>query len=286
MQKKNQNNNNIKKNKKTINNKINIKSNNKIDNCNHLNHHQDCIEVINHTEFAIIKFNFSHNLNALSQHFIKLLNEKINVLDTINKCKIIIFTGVEKAFSAGVDIKEMQNVDGEKAYNMDYLNPMWDAIYNLKIPTIAAVNGYALGGGFELALMCDIIFASKNAKFSFPEVNLGLMPGLGGIHFLNQIIGKYKTADLVMSGKMIDAQKAYELGIVTDVVENDALEHAINYAKQICKKPYLAVKAIKEAVKYSNNIGIDQARRNDRDLFYSLFSTKDKIELIEKFLKK
>jgi enoyl-CoA hydratase/carnithine racemase len=234
---------------------------------------------------AILTLNNPSKLNVLSSDFMTEINEKICDIDL--KAKVLIVTGCKKAFSAGVDIAEIKEHSSESACIKNFIDHRWECIFNVKIPVIAAVSGYALGGGFELALMCDIIIAAENAQFGFPEVNLGLMPGMGGAQLLTGIIGSKLTSEIIMTGNLLSSQRAKELKIVSAVVDNDNLmQMVMELALKISQKSLSSLKMIKNSIRLSQNIGLDQGLINERRMFRSLFSTSDKIESVEKFLKR
>jgi enoyl-CoA hydratase len=163
----------------------------------------------------------------------------------------------------------------------------WDRVLHTRIPVIAGVEGYALGGGFELALACDMIFAAENAVFGFPEVNLGLMPGFGGTQLLTKIVGAKKASELITTGDFITANHALELNIVNRIIETEKLEEeVINFAKRIAEKPLLSLLSIKEAIALSQNVGRDDGMKIERHMFRALCATADKKELVTAFLSK
>ncbi|MDR0678228.1 MAG: enoyl-CoA hydratase/isomerase family protein [Holosporaceae bacterium] len=235
---------------------------------------------------AILTLNNPHKLNALSSGFMAEINEKIGDIDL--KAKVLIVAGCQKAFSAGVDIAEIKKHSSESACIENFIDHRWECVFNVKIPVIAAVSGYALGGGFELALMCDIIIATKQAKFGFPEVNLGLMPGMGGAQLLTGIIGPKLTSKIIMTGDLLSSEKAKELKIVSSIVNgyDELMPKAMELALKISKKSLPSLKMIKNSIRLSQNVGLNQGMKNERLMFRSLFSNKDKKEKVEKFLKR
>jgi enoyl-CoA hydratase/carnithine racemase len=215
----------------------------------------------------------------------KEINEKICDIDL--RAKVLIITGCKKAFSTGVDISEIKNHSSESACLNNFIDYRWECIFNVKIPVIAAVSGYAIGGGFELALMCDIIIATENAKFGFPEVNLGLMPGMGGAQLLPRIIGPKLTSEIIMTGDLLSSQRAKELKIVSLVVNDDELmQKTMEFALKISQKSLPSLKMIKDSIRLSQNSTLNQGIKNERLMFRSLFSTNDKKEKVAKFLKR
>jgi enoyl-CoA hydratase/carnithine racemase len=234
---------------------------------------------------AVLTLDNPSKLNALSSDFMKEIDEEIRGVD--QKASVLIATGCKKAFAAGVDISEIERHSSESACLENFVDEKWESLFNVKIPTIAAVSGYALGGGFELALMCDVIIAAKSAKFGFPEVNLGLMPGMGGTQALARIVGIKLACEIIMTGDFLSAQRAKELNVVSQVVEDDELmPTAREFAQKIARKSPSSLRMIKEAIRLSQNVGLIQGMRSERLMFRSLFSTADKKRKIEDFLKR
>ncbi|MBO7642089.1 MAG: enoyl-CoA hydratase/isomerase family protein [Alphaproteobacteria bacterium] len=235
---------------------------------------------------AILTLNNPKKLNALNTNFVEEIYD--HLFDVEKKANVLVIFGTEKAFAAGVDINEIDSLTFEKALIKEFIDYKWERILNVKIPIISGVEKYALGGGFELALASDIIIANENAKFGFPEVNLGLMPGLGGTQLLTRIVGSKKASELIMSGDFIDAKEALQLNIVSKVLSSsaDLKREALNLAKKIAEKSPTSLRLIKEAIQLSQNTGCLQGIKIERNLFRSLFSTSYKEKLTKKFLKK
>lgn len=235
---------------------------------------------------AILTLNNPKKLNALNTNFVEEIYD--HLFDVEKKANVLVIFGTEKAFAAGVDINEIDSLTFEKALIKEFIDYKWERILNVKIPIISGVEKYALGGGFELALASDIIIANENAKFGFPEVNLGLMPGLGGTQLLTRIVGSKKASELIMSGDFIDAKEALQLNIVSKVLSSsaDLKQEALNLAKKIAEKSPTSLRLIKEAIQLSQNTGCLQGIKIERNLFRSLFSTSYKEKLTKKFLKK
>lgn len=224
-------------------------------------------------------------LNALSASFVEMIYEKL--VDIESKAKVLVIFGTEKAFAAGVDINEFAKLDYEKATLNDFINYKWERVLNTKIPVIAAVQGYALGAGFELALASDIIIAADSSVFGFPEINFGLIPGLGGTQLLSRLVGVKKASELIMTGDYISAKEALSLGIVSKIVEKESLKDAaIALAQKIAKKSDVGLRLAKEAIRLSQNAPLSQGICTERTMFRSLFSTQAKIEGVSRFLKK
>ncbi|MBR1734490.1 MAG: enoyl-CoA hydratase/isomerase family protein [Alphaproteobacteria bacterium] len=236
---------------------------------------------------AVLTLDNPRKLNALSSEFVAEIYGQISSLKETTKV-LIIKSSNPKAFAAGVNVQEIHDNTYENAYLNNFIDQRWEAVANLKIPVIAAVSGYALGGGFELALMCDIIVASKNATFGFPEVNLGIMPGMGGTQFLTRTVGMKIASEILMTGRFVKAEEAAELGIINYIEENDVdMERkAHEIAEEIAKKSIMSTRIIKEAIRLSQDVGLSQGIKSERQMFRSLFSTSFKTEGTEAFLNK
>jgi len=236
---------------------------------------------------ALITLNRPKALNALSSPLFKELNQALADADNDSSVGAIVLTGSEKAFAAGADIKEMKDKEFADVYKTDFLEE-WTRLSRIRKPIIAAVSGYALGGGCELALMCDIILASDTAKFGQPEINLGVIPGGGGSQRLAQTIGKSRTMELVLTGKMITAQEADKWGLVSRVVEGEGevVKEAVSVAKEIASKSQIATQAGKEVVNTAYELSLAEGLRYERRIFHSLFATKDQKEGMSAFAEK
>ncbi|MDR2646197.1 MAG: enoyl-CoA hydratase/isomerase family protein [Holosporaceae bacterium] len=234
---------------------------------------------------AILRLYNPGKLNALSSDFMNELHEKVQNID--QKANVLIVAGCEKAFSAGIDIAEVEQHSGESACLENFIDSRWECIFHVKIPVIAVVSGYALGGGFELALMCDIIVATETAKFGFPEINLGLMPGMGGTQLLTRIVGAKIASKILMTGDSLSALEAKELGIVTQVVlSGDLMPVSLELAQRISRRSRMSLRMIKNAIRLSQNVGLNQGINSERLMFRSLFSSADKKKKTKEFLRK
>ena len=235
---------------------------------------------------AVLTLNNPKKLNALSTNFVEEMYD--HLADVEKKANVLVIFGTEKAFAAGVDINEINTLSFEQALLNEFIDYKWERILNIKIPVISGVEKYALGGGFELALASDIIIASENAKFGFPEVNLGLMPGLGGTQLLTRIVGVKKASELIMSGDFIDAKEALRLNIISKTVSSssDLKRETLDLAHKIAQKSPTSLRLIKEAIQLSQNTGCLQGIKTERNLFRSLFSTSFKEKLTKEFLKR
>jgi len=235
---------------------------------------------------AVVTLNRPQQLNALSYGLVKDLCLAMESLNQDDDVRVIILTGGEKVFAAGADIKEMADagpfdepVGGRLAYR--------DRVNEISKPMIAAVSGYALGGGCELAMSCDIIIASETARFGQPEVNIGIIPGSGGTQRLTRVLGKYRAMEMILTGEPINAHDAERLGLVTRVVPVELLlEEAKGIARKIAVKPLLAIRHAKEAVLKSFNMGLDSGLEFERKSFYLLFASEDRREGMKAFLEK
>jgi len=233
---------------------------------------------------GVVTLNRPQALNALSYALVKELSLAMQALDQDAEVRVIIVTGGEKVFAAGADIKEMAErgpfdelIQERLAYR--------DKINEISKPVIAAVNGFALGGGCELAMSCDIIVASESARFGQPEVNLGIIPGSGGSQRLTRVLGKHRAMELILTGDMLNAADAERLGLVNRVVPGElCLEEAKNIARKIAAKPQLAIKAAKEAVLKAANSALDEGLEFERKSFYLLFASEDRSEGMKAFL--
>lgn len=229
----------------------------------------------------ILQLNRPEKFNALTNDLMYELYEKINKHK--NNVHVVIIHGNDKAFAAGLDIEYIKDFSSEDMEKTNFMDEKWMAIENLEIPTIVAVSGYALGGGFELALMCDFIIADHSAVFGFPEINLGIMPGLGGTQRLYQKVGKQKAFELMITGEKINAITAKEIGIIDKIHEN-SMHASIEFANKIKTQPITSIIAIKKALKHASKNAEDL--NFERNLFRMLFSTKNKDVGIKAFLSK
>ena len=235
---------------------------------------------------AVVTLNRPQALNALSYGLVKDLSLAMQELDRDNEVRVIIITGGEKVFAAGADIKEMADrgpFDERIHERLGYR----DQINKIAKPVIAAVSGFALGGGCELAMSCDIIVASESARFGQPEVNLGIIPGSGGTQRLTHLVGKHRAMEMVLTGDIINAADAERFGLVNRVVPVELLlEEAKNVAKKIAAKPALAIREAKEAVLKADNSSLDEGLEFERKAFYLLFASEDRAEGMRAFLEK
>lgn len=236
---------------------------------------------------GLITLNRPKALNALSGALMAELAHALGALEADADIGAIVLTGSEKAFAAGADIKEMKDKSYIEAYGEDFITAGWERVVACRKPVIAAVAGYALGGGCELAMMCDFIIAAENARFGQPEITLGIMPGAGGTQRLTRFVGKSKAMDMCLSGRMMDAAEAERAGLVSRVVPAAALlGEALKTAQQIaaCSRPVGMM--IKEAVNRAYETTLTEGVRFERRLFHSTFATEDQKEGMAAFIEK
>lgn len=235
---------------------------------------------------AIITLNRPDALNALSSELLGELRETMAQYGADEKIGAIVLTGSEKAFAAGADIKEMQSKDYIGAYMEDFFEG-WSAVSSARKPVIAAVAGYALGGGCELAMMCDFIIAADTAKFGQPEITLGVIPGMGGSQRLTRAVGKAKAMDLCLTGRMMDAEEAERSGLVARVVPADELmTTTIKAAEKIAGFSLPVAMMVKESVNRADEVTLAEGLRFERRLFHSLFASEDQKEGMAAFVEK
>jgi enoyl-CoA hydratase len=235
---------------------------------------------------GLITLNRPKALNALNAQLIGELDRALSEIDADPAVAVVVLTGSEKAFAAGADIKEMAEKDFANAFQSDFIAP-WARIGQHRKPVIAAVAGYALGGGCELAMMCDVILAADSAKFGQPEINLGTIPGAGGTQRLARAIGKAKTMEMVLTGRMMDPAEAERSGLVARVVPAaDLLEEAIRLAEVIAAKSQPVVQMAKDAVNAAYETPLAEGLRVERRLFYATFATEDRREGMAAFTEK
>ncbi len=235
---------------------------------------------------GIVTLNRPQQLNALSYDLVKEISLAMEAFDLDQEIKAIVLTGGEKVFAAGADIKEMvdatpfdERIQGRMSYR--------DKINRISKPVIAAVSGYALGGGCELAMSCDLIIASETARFGQPEVNIGTIPGSGGTQRLTRTVGKYRSMEMVLTGEFLSASDAERFGLVNKIVPVELLlEEAKSIAKKIATKSPVSIRLAKEAVLKSFNTPLDEGLEFERKCFYLLFASEDRKEGMKAFIEK
>ena len=235
---------------------------------------------------GLIQLNRPKALNALNGQVIAELNRALDAFDADAAVACVVLAGSEKAFAAGADIKEMAERDFADAYGSDFIGP-WGRIAHHRKPVIAAVAGYALGGGCELAMMCDIIVCGDNAKFGQPEINLGTIPGAGGTQRLVRAIGKSKAMEMILTGRMMDAAEAERSGLVARVVPvRELQDEAMRIAEAIAAKSQPIVAMAKEAVNVAFETSLAEGLRFEKRAFYGTFATADRREGMAAFTEK
>lgn len=236
---------------------------------------------------ALIRLHRPKQLNALNDALMDELGDALAAFDADDAISCVVLTGSEKAFAAGADISAMAGKTFAEAYRGDFITRNWERIRGMRKPVIAAVAGYALGGGCELAMMCDVIIAADDARFGQPEIKLGIIPGAGGTQRLPRAVGKAKAMDLVLSGRLMDAQEAERAGLVSRVVPAAALlDEALATANQMAAFPLQALTMAKECVNRAYEAPLSEGLLFERRGFHSLFATHDQKEGMAAFLEK
>ena len=240
-----------------------------------------------HEGVALVRLNRPAALNALNSHLLGELAALLDAFAADAGVRCVVLTGSDRAFAAGADIKEMSTKSFADMYREDVFTAPAQAIERFRKPIIAAVSGFALGGGCELAMMCDFILAAETARFGQPEINLGVTPGIGGSQRLTRFVGKSKAMEMVLTGRMMDAAEAERSGLVSRVVPADRLiEEAMTVARKIASQAPLAVMANKEMVEAAYETTLSQGVRFERRLFHALFSLDDQAEGMAAFVEK
>ena len=236
---------------------------------------------------GIITLNRPKQLNSLSDQLMDELGSALKAFDADESVGCIILTGSEKAFAAGADISGMAQYSFADAYGKDFITRNWEQVRSIRKPVIAAVSGFALGGGCELAMMCDFIIAADNAKFGQPEIKLGIIPGAGGTQRLPRAVGKSKAMDMALTGRMLDAIEAERSGLASRVVPVDKLmDEALGAALMICSYGQIAVMAAKESVNRSFEGSLSDGVMFERRMFHAMFATDDQKEGMDAFVNK
>ncbi len=236
---------------------------------------------------VLIRLNRPEALNALNDQLMDELTAALDATEADGDVHAVVITGSERAFAAGADIKEMASKDYVEVFKEDFITRNWERVTRCRKPVIAAVAGYALGGGCELAMMCDFIIAAETAKFGQPEITLGVSPGAGGTQRLTRLVGKSKAMDMILTGRMMDAAEAERAGLVSRVVAADALvEEALKAAKKIAGLSSVSVMLTKELVNAAYETPLGQGVRLERRLFHSMFALQDQKEGMAAFAEK
>jgi enoyl-CoA hydratase len=235
---------------------------------------------------GVIRLNRPQALNALNKALMAELTQAIEAFDADDKVGCLLITGSDKAFAAGADIKEMADKPFIEAYLGNFVSN-WNAAAQARKPIVAAVAGFALGGGCELAMQCDVVIAADNAKFGQPEIKLGVIPGIGGTQRLARAVGKAKAMDLILTGRMMDAVEAERSGLVARVVPAaNLMDEAMKVADTIANMSLPSVLAGKEAVNRASESGLSEGMAFERRIFHSLFATEDQKEGMKAFIEK
>jgi enoyl-CoA hydratase len=236
---------------------------------------------------GIVTLNRPQALNALNTLLMDELTQAIDGFEADPAIRCVVLTGSEKAFAAGADITEMKSKTFADVYKEDFITKNWERVARARKPVIAAVAGFALGGGCELAMMCDFIIAADNAKFGQPEINLGIGPGAGGTQRLTRAIGKSKAMEMCLTGRMMDADEAERAGLVARVVPlSELMAEAMKAAQKIASASAIAVLMIKESIARADEISLSEGLRFERRLFHALFATEDQKEGMTAFVEK
>lgn len=247
----------------------------------------DLILTERHDAVLLLRLNRPQALNALSSALMTDLATALSEAEADDGIRAVVLTGSEKAFAAGADIREMAGLTFAQAFTQDIYGPQSRAIAGFPKPVIAAVSGYCLGGGCELALLCDTIFAADTARFGLPESGLGIIPGMGGTQRLPRRVGQALAMDLILTGRQLSAVEAQAAGLVARVLPADQLlPTAMEAAKAIAARPALAIRAAKEAVRKAEETALSEGIALERRLFHSLFATEDQKEGMAAFAEK
>jgi enoyl-CoA hydratase len=235
---------------------------------------------------AVVRLNRPDVLNALSLDLMKQLVDALEAHDNDPAVRCLVLTGDERAFAAGADIGDMADATVVEMYERNQF-ARWERIKRIRKPIIAAVSGYCLGGGCELAMHCDIILASETARFGQPEINIGVIPGAGGTQRLSRTLGKYRAMEMILTGRFMSAREAHAAGLVTRVVPPEIyLDEAVRLAREIAQKAPVAVRLAKEAVLKAFETPLSEGLEYERKLFYMLFATEDQKEGMKAFKEK
>jgi len=246
----------------------------------------DPIIVERSDHVGIVKLNRPDVLNALSLDLMQQLVAALESFDADPGIHVILLSGSQRVWAAGADIKDMADASVVDMYNRNQF-ARWERIKKISKPMIAAVSGYALGGGCELAMHCDVIIASETAKFGQPEINIGVMPGAGGTQRLTRAIGKFRAMDMVLTGRFISAQEAYAFGLVSRVVPKENFyAAALALAQEMAIRPPIALRLAKDAVLKAHETTLSEGLEYERKLFYMLFATEDQKEGMSAFIEK
>ena len=235
---------------------------------------------------GIVRLNRPDKLNALNYATMTQVIEALEAYDANAEVRCMLLTGDERAFAAGADINEMSDASMVEMHQKNMFG-RWERIRRLHKPIVAAVSGYALGGGCELAMYCDIIIAAESARFGQPEINIGVIPGAGGTQRLARAVGKAQAMDLILTGRMITAEEAHAMGLVSRIVpEEQFFDEALKICNELCEKPPVALQLAKEAVNKAFDTPLAEGLEFEKKLFYMLFATDDQKEGMRAFVEK
>ena len=236
---------------------------------------------------GVIKFNRPESLNALSSNLINELADALKKLEANEKIGAIVITGSDKVFAAGADIREMQPKDWPQTFSDDFITDGWEQVAKCRKPVIAAVAGFALGGGCEIAMMCDFILASESAKFGQPEIKIGVWPGAGGSQRLTRLIGKSKSMEMCLTGRVMGAEEAERAGLVSRIVaDKELIDEAIATAKRIASMSRPATMMVKDIINRAYETTLSEGVRYERRMFQASFGTPDQREGMAAFIEK
>ena len=242
------------------------------------------IEIIG--KVGLVKLNRPESYNALNLQLLSELMESLTELDERDDIGAIVITGDEKSFAAGADISSMAKATKDEIRKSKFI-PTFSLIREIKKPIIAAVSGYCLGGGLELAMSCDMIISSTKSKFGQPEINLGIIPGAGGTQRLTRAVGKFIAMEMILNNRTLKAEEALSMGLINAVYPvEDYLEKGLSLAQEIASKAPLAIQAAKRAINQVDELALTDGLNEERDLFFNLFSTQDQKEGMGAFLEK
>lgn len=245
------------------------------------------ISLVTAGAVATVKLNRPEALNALNSTMVREVVGALDALEADDSVRCVVLTGSDKAFCAGADVREMAKLSAAEISSSDHLRAVWERAWKFRKPLVAALSGYALGGGLELAMCCDIIVASEGTKLGQPEINIGIIPGGGGTQRLARAVGKYKAMEMILTGGMISAGEAKACGLVNRVVPaGKHLEEANKLASEIASKAPIAVRSAKQAIAAAQEGSLSNGLELERRLFYGLFDTEDKKEGMSAFLDK
>ena len=246
----------------------------------------DYIQVEKENQIGIIRLNRPKQLNAINRKMVSEILQALEEMDKDEEIRVMVLTGNGKSFAAGADIDEMAE---DTSVSLEWLNQFadWDRIHCIKKPLIGAIHGFALGGGFELALSCDILFCSEDVQFGFPEIKLAVMPGAGGTQKLTKLMGRTKALEWLWSGEMMPCKEAMNYGVVNKIIPAELLwEETMKYARSLAAMPPLSVRMIKDAVNKAVDYSLYEGMQYERKNFYLLFSSEDQKEGMKAFIEK